>query len=573
MKKKWKILDKAPNKFFSQFPEIDPIVLQLLYNRELKTQKDIDGFLNLDYGEDQHDPFLFKDMKKASKRIFKALEKKEKVAIYGDYDADGVTSTAIIYNVLTELGFKNIEVYIPYRMTEGYGINEKAVKEFVDKNIDLMITVDCGIANKEEIALANKKGIDVIITDHHHEPLNPPDKAFAIINPKVKEEKYPFKDLAGVGVAFKLAQALIKESRKKGLDIPRGYEKWLLDLVAIGTVTDCVGLIGENRTLVRYGLVVLNKTKKIGLRKLIKKSRLNLGELEAWNIAFQLGPRLNAAGRLDHASTSFKLLITGDNQEAEEIVEGLEKTNKERQKITEKMVGEAKEQIDEKKAKGSIISVLGQDWSAGLIGLVAGRLCDQFYRPIIVLSQSENEVIASGRSIPEFDIIEAVEKLRKHLKDYGGHAAACGFTLKARDRLDEFNKELLILGEERLKDLDLFPKIVIEKKVKLEEITHDLLHELEEFKPFGQGNKKPLFLLENLTVVNFDLVGKNTNHLRLMVKQDDHTVRKCIGFYQQELAKNLKNGQKIDLVCEVSFNEWNGTKEIQLKIIDLKIKK
>jgi len=362
MKKKWKILDKAPKDFFSQFPEIDPIVLQLLYNRGLKTQKQIDEFLNPDYGQDQHDPFLFKDMEKATKRIFKALTNKEKVAIYGDYDADGVTSTAVIYNVLKELGFKNIEVYIPYRMTEGYGINEVAVKEFEEKNIDLMITVDCGIANKEEIALANKKGIDVIITDHHHEPLNPPDKALAIINAKVKGEKYPFKDLAGVGVAFKLAQALIKKSREKGIDIPKGYEKWLLDLVAIGTVTDCVGLIGENRTLVRYGLVVLNKTKRIGLRKLIEKANLTLGQIEAWNIAFQLGPRLNAAGRLDHASTSFKLLTTDDKKEAEEIVEGLEKTNRERQKITEKMVDQAKEQIDDKKAKSSIISVIGQNW-------------------------------------------------------------------------------------------------------------------------------------------------------------------------------------------------------------------
>lgn len=513
MEKKWQIAPPLPAEFKNQFPEIHPVVLQLLYNRGLTTQEKIDEFLNPDYGQDQHDPFLFREMKKATERIFQALRNQEKIAIYGDYDADGVTSTALIQTILADLGFKDIEIYIPYRMTEGYGMNKKAISELAKRGRKLIITVDCGIANKEEIAFAGEKGIEVIVCDHHHEPVNPPDKAYAIINPKVKAEKYPFKDLAGVGVAFKLAQALISEAKSHYIDLPQGLEKWLLDLVAIGTVADCVELLGENRTLVKYGLVVLNKTKRPGLKKLIEKARIIPGGLEGWNISYQLGPRLNAAGRLEHASTSYRLLISYDDKETAELVNGLEKTNQERQKITEKMVGEAREQIEKRGPDKSLLYAIKKGWSPGLVGLVAGKLADEYYRPVLVLGEGKEEIIGSGRSIPEFNLIEAVEETNLYLEEYGGHAQACGFTLKSKNNLDFFLKKLTVLADKKLKGVDLAPKIFIDSEIRLEEVDHDFLQELHEFEPYGEGNERPRFIIREAKVVGFNQVGKKKTYL------------------------------------------------------------
>ncbi len=572
MEKKWELLPEISQDFKNEFPEIHPVILQLLHNRGISTQEKIDEFLNPDYGQYQHDPFLFNDMKKAVDRIYQALENQEKIAIYGDYDADGVTSTALLYTALSDLGFEDIEVYIPYRMTEGYGMNEKAVKELAKQGRKLIITVDCGIANKEEITLAAEKGMDVIVTDHHHEPVKSPDKAYAIINPKVKNEKYPFKDLAGVGVAFKLIQGLIKEAKNHHVDLPQGYEKWLLDFVAIGTVADCVDVLGENRVLVRYGLVVLNKTKRSGLKKLIEKARLIPGSLEGWNISFQLGPRLNAAGRMEHALTSYHLLISSDEEETTKLVDGLEKTNRERQKITEKMVNEAREQIEKRGTDKSLLYAIKKGWSPGLVGLVAGKLADEYYRPVLIFGEGKEEIIASGRSIPEFNIIEAIESINQHLKEYGGHAQACGLTVQKKEDMKIFIEELTKIADKKLKNIDLAPKIIIDTEIKLDEADHDFLIELHEFQPYGEGNKIPKFIIKDLKVVSFDKVGKKSDHLRLMVSQNGGTVKKCIGFYLGSICDKINVGGKVDVVCEVSFNEWNGTKEIQLKIIDLKTK-
>jgi len=322
----WKIKPQINKEIIVKYPEINPIILQLLYNRNLTEQQAIDAFLNPNY-DNLYDPFLFKDMTIAVKRIFSALQNQEKILIYGDYDADGVCSTAIVYSIIKSLGGE-VDIYIPFREGEGYGINAKVVDWIIQQKFNLVITVDCGISNKQEIQTLKEAEIDTIVTDHHEQPLELPP-ALAIINPAVKNSGYPAVKLAGAGVAFKLAQAIIEWQNKIDFPIklPVGFEKWLLDLTAIATIGDIMPLIDENRILVKYGLIVLRKTKNLGLRALMAKAKVNPANLDTEEVNFQLAPRLNAASRMDHAYTSLRLLVTSDYQEAEEIAEDLNKFN------------------------------------------------------------------------------------------------------------------------------------------------------------------------------------------------------------------------------------------------------
>ena len=325
---KWEVKTKADDDFIAKYPEINPIIVQLLYNRGLDTQEKINTFINPDYTKGSHDPLLFKDMKKAVKRVGQAIDNKEKVLIYGDYDADGVCSSAIIIMTLKKLGLE-ADIYIPHRESEGYGINLDAAKKFVKEEVDLIITVDCGVANAEEIKFLSDHGIDVIVTDHHYEPLELPDGAFAIIDPAIKDEKYPEKEISGTTVAFKFAQAIIRDKK-----LGEAFEKWLLDLVAISIVTDCIPIKGESRALLKYGLIVLNKTQRLGLRKLLDEVRKNNTEkITTQSIAFRIGPRLNAAGRMDHANTAFRLLVSEDETEVDNLIKELNSTNTKRQKV------------------------------------------------------------------------------------------------------------------------------------------------------------------------------------------------------------------------------------------------
>jgi single-stranded-DNA-specific exonuclease len=565
MDKKWQIAPKINQSTKNKFPEINPIILQLLFNRGLGTQEKIDEFLNPDYGQDIHDPFLFRDMNKAVDRILKAIKKKEKIVVYGDYDADGVCATVLLAEVLKELGALP-EVYIPYRNTEGYGLNDKAVEELSRSGTKLIITVDCGISNKNEIEKAKKNGIEVIITDHHYEPKELP-KAFATINPKIHGEKYPFDDLAGVGVAFKLAQALLKTEK----NINQGFEKWLLDLVALGTVTDIADLLGENRTLVRYGLIVLKKTKRLGLLELLKAAQINPYEIDSRVIGYYLGPRLNAAGRLDHASTAYQLLITEDENEAKKIAQDLDGKNRQRQKMTKKIVQEALKQIGKIDEKKKLLTAIGESWPAGVVGLVAGKIADQYYRPTLIMERGEYEIIGSGRSIEEFNLIRALQKMEKYLSRYGGHAQACGFTMTNEKNLEKFRAELEKIVEEELKGKELYPKINIDLEIDLEEVNWDLYENTEKFEPFGEANQDPVFLAKNLKVVGIECVGQDGKHLRLQVNHNTRMVKKAIGFNFGYWSDKINVGDKIDMVFKLEVNQWNGSRELQLKVVDLKL--
>jgi single-stranded-DNA-specific exonuclease len=574
---KWKIAEPISEEFRNKFPEIDPVILQLLANRGIKTQEQIDEFLYPDYGPDIHDPFLFLDMEKAVERVFRAVEKGEKITVHGDYDADGVCSALIVVSTLEALGAK-VEVYLPHRELEGYGLNMQTVLEFGKRGVNLIITTDCGISNREEIKRAVRLGMEVIVTDHHAEPPNLPEEAFAIINPHLAREKYPFRDLSGAGVAFKFAQAILRgqkvrklENQKMMIDDPEAFEKWLLDLTAIATIADIVPLLGENRTIVKYGLIVLNKTKRLGLKKLIDSLSLNKAKLlDARNVAFQIGPRLNAAGRIDHANQAYELLKTSDENEVDKLVAALNKTNEERQTLSERVTAEAKEKIGEEVGERKVLFALGEGWPIGIVGLVAGKIADNFWRPTFVMTEREGKIEGSGRSIPDFDIMAGLHEAKEFLARYGGHAGACGFTLRNKRDYKNFKKALEQAAERQLAGRELAPTLDIDAEVKLEKINWELFELLEKFSPFGKGNERPRYLGRGLTVESFEGVGNNGNHLRINLSHNNGLRKKFIGFCFGDWCEKLKAGDKIDVVFEVDVNEWNGNRELQMKIIDLK---
>ncbi|MBT4516495.1 MAG: single-stranded-DNA-specific exonuclease RecJ [Candidatus Komeilibacteria bacterium] len=557
----WKLPQKPSKEFIDKFPELHPIVVQLLYNRNLKTQKEIDEFLSPDYSKDVHDPHLFKDMEKACQRIYKAIKNKELITVYGDYDADGVSSAVILRSVLKNLK-ANVEVYLPHRAKEGYGLNKKAVEELAKKS-KVVITCDCGISNYEEVDIANEKGLDVIITDHHTVPEKLP-KALAIIHPQV-DEKYPFKFLAGGGVAFKLAQALLSHAKNdlsaKEKEI---NEKWLLDMVALATVADMVPLLGENRTLVKYGMLVLKKTQRLGMKKLIEIANLDVSKIDTRSIGFSLAPRINAAGRMDHANLAYYLMIEEDEDKAIQLAKDLNQSNLDRQKLTERIVREAKAQkINE---DDSLLTFYNPDWSSGLTGLVAGRLAREHSRPVFVMTKVDENIVGSGRSVPEFNIIEALQDNEELLIKYGGHPQACGFSMDPAKQ-EEFIKVMKENAANKLKDVQFISKLEVELGIDFEDISWDLVDLLEKFRPYGQKNPEPLFMSTGLSVTSLRQVGNDGKHLKLEVSKGNKK-KGAIAFGMGKMSLEL--GDKIDIVYNLSINQWNGNREIQLIIKDIK---
>ncbi len=570
MEKNWVLKEPISLKFKKKFPEIPCLVLQLLYNRGLDSQEKIDQFFNPDYSQDLLDPFLFPDMEKAVVRIYEAVKNKEKITIHGDYDTDGVCATVLMADILKTMG-ADFNIYIPHREKEGYGLNKKTVKYLIRKKTQLVITVDCAISNAEEIEMLKKNGIDVILTDHHHEPPKLPN-AFAIINPQVKRCNYPFVKLAGVGVAFKLAQAII--ARDKNEFFSEGYEKWLLDLVAIGTVTDVMPLLNENRVLVKYGLIVLNKTRRIGLQLLAEKagilSIIKEALINSENIGFALGPRINACGRMDHANEAYELLMTENYDQAINLVNKIETSNQQRQRLTDKIIEEVREQMKDID-KQYLILAEGKNWPVGIIGLPAGKFKDEFNRPVLIISKISKKIIGSGRSIDEFNLVEALDKLADYFEVYGGHAAAAGFTLKNKQKVKDFKKEILALAEKELKGKDLRPKLEIEAELDLVDLNWKLFDQIEKFEPFGTDNPKPIFLVKDLRVENVRQVGNGNKHLKLFLKHEK-TVKGFdgIGFGMGDRVEQIKYGDKVEVVCEINLNEFNGDRRLELKLVDLK---
>ncbi|MFA5317884.1 MAG: single-stranded-DNA-specific exonuclease RecJ [Patescibacteria group bacterium] len=581
MDKKWIIKEKQ--EYTKNNPGLHPVIFRLLANRGFSVDE-IEKFLKLDYKENLHDPFLFKNMKAAVELIFKHMKNGSRIIIYGDYDADGVTATAVMQKTLEFLGCKNLDIYIPHRESEGYGINKSAVEEIAKSGASLIITVDTGIRSIGEVALAKEKGMDVVLTDHHECGEQVPD--CLIINPKVNGEKYPFRDLAGVGVAFKVSQALLyaRENHAQHNAKQRekeGFEKWLLDLVAIGTIADLMPLVNENRVLVNYGLVVLNKTQRIGIKKLMETAQSdtdkngNKREVDAWQIGYQLAPRLNAAGRLGRANTAYELLITEDKQEATEIAHKLDNTNKERQNITQEIFEQAEQEIN-KKNKILFAVYNGEQknaWSSGVMGLVAGKLTEKYYRPSLAITSKIGndglEIVGSARSIAEFNITSMLEECGELLSHYGGHKQAAGFTIKP-GKLDEFLAKAKKITEHELKDVELIPALEIDLEINFNDVSEDLYEALQKLRPFGVKNAQPKFVSKNLKVINAVKMGNEQQHLKLQVTSYKSQKLSAVGFSVLEEWKKIKIGDEIDLVYYIDMNEWNGRREVQLKIIDLK---
>jgi len=572
----------------------ESILGSLFAARGLGTDEDIKNFLDPQYA-DHHDPFLMRDMDRAVARIERAMKSDEQITVYADYDADAVTAAAVLLRFFQQLDYKNVDYYIPDRFTEGYGMNTEAVRILFDRGSKLIITVDCGINAFESVLTANELGLDVIITDHHQLTAGIP-AAVAVVNPHRPDDSYPFKHLTGVGVAFKLVQALIKSPPPlssplkptpkastllgdpgKGEEFPslegrgsgrvmNGFEKWLLDLVAIGTIADCQSLLGENRILVKWGMYVMQKTRWIGLRKLMKMAEIDGQEIDSYKIGFIIAPRINAAGRMEHADAALKLLLTDDESEAETLALNLDQLNKHRQEQTERILSEAREQMillgDQK-----ILVAAGEGWHKGIVGLVAGKLTEEFYRPVLVMDKSGQEATGSARSVGSFNIIEAIGASHEILVKYGGHPQAAGFTLRT-EHIEIFRKNLLDYAETSLSEDDLSRVLRYDALVTLSQVTDEFIEFISKFEPTGIANPRPKFRIDNLTVKKVSAIGKDSTHLRLFVEQNGAALG-CIGFKQGFWAAKLRAEDKIDVICEPQFNEWNGQKNIQLKIVDL----
>jgi len=574
MKKKWELRNKLEDFNFQKYPNINPFVLQILFNRGINTEEEISDFLS-ELGK-IHDPFLFREMNSAVELVVEHIKKGSKITIYGDYDADGVTSSAVLYNILNLFQAK-VDVYIPHRVYEGYGLNGDAVESLHKAGTELIITVDGGIRGKKEVELAKKLGIDLIITDHHIPPDSKEDYPDCIIiNPLSEGETYPFKYLAGVGVAFKLASALILKSKLKDEDKEK-LIKQQYDLVAIGTVADCVSLRGENRALTKKGLKELDKTKKIGIRELIKASGFKENnKFDSWNIGFQIAPRLNAVGRLDHAETAFQLLVERNEKKAKQLVGELNERNSQRQDYTLNLFDQVEATLKEQMDNSILVGICPSsresenNWNEGVIGLVAGRLSSKYYRPALVLTETEDGFKGSGRSISEFNLIEAIEKCSSFLDKYGGHPMACGFSLK-KENLEKFTDKIIEISNKQIDIKTFSPKIFIDQELDLADLDLDFMNELEKLKPFGQDNEKPIFVARKLTVLDFTTMGAENQHLKLRIKSENSKVISALAFSQAEKWQDVKIGDIIDMVYYAEINDFNGRREVQLKIIDIKI--
>ncbi len=572
MNKNWILKDKAPQKFVSQNSEYPEFLLHLLWSRNIKTKEEIKDFLNPDYEEDLHNPFLLKDIKKASDRIWRAVEKREKIMIYGDYDADGITASAILANFFKEFKIDH-GVYMPDRSKEGHGLNIEAVDGFIKDGVDLLITLDCGMVNKKEIEVAQEKGVDVIVVDHHQEIGEKPG-ACAIVNPHQKGATYPFKGLCGAGLSFKLFQVLVRDERAKNR-WSKDDEKWMLDLVAIGTVADMMPLIDENRTLVKYGLLVLAQTKRPGLKELFKvagvKPSLNREDMktniDSLTIGFSLGPRINAASRMAHAALGYDLLMAENPIKARSLALELEENNRKRKKEIGYVFKDVVSRID-KENPPSFIVESSPSWSITILGLIANRVKDRFFRPIMLIEEQDDVAKASFRAPKRFDLIKSLDYISDLLIQYGGHKAAAGASLEI-EKIPLIKERLNQYADKNLTEEMKLPKIEIDSEINLSDLSLQNAEIVEKISPFGMANPQPVFIVKRAELDGIKMLGKEEKHAKLFFKSGRGGSIPALMFFHNGEVDKLETGKNYDLIGELSVNEWNGAREAQFKIIDI----
>ena len=532
---------------------LDSLAAQILYQRGIQTPQALVAFLHPSL-DNLHDPYLLHDMEKAVERIRRAIEDYEQILIYGDYDADGMTSASILKEALEELGAE-CQVYLPNRFTDGYGPNQSVYKYFIEQQaVSLIVTVDNGVAGHEAIAFAQEAGVDVIVTDHHSLPNQLPD-AYAIIHPEHPAGNYPFKELAGCGVAFKLATALLEQVQPD-----------LLDLVAIGTIADMVSLTDENRVMVQYGLSLLKQSERIGLQEMMRLAGLEPSQVNEETVGFQLAPRLNALGRLDDPNPAIELLTGFDEEEVAAIAAMIDEKNTERKDLVQAIYEEAKSLVQ---ADKPVQVLAAEGWNPGVLGIVAGRLLEELQQPVIVLSIQGGLAKGSARSVEAVDIFQALNDHRQLFVAFGGHSGAAGMTLQV-ENLEALSEVLTAFILENQLDLTQKPSLVLDEELNLAELSLDSVKSLEKLAPFGMNFAKPIFFLRDVQVESARTMGQDNAHLKLRLLKDGVNVD-LVAFGQGQLAQEFSQVKDLELAVHLSVNQWNGHRTIQLMLVDARV--
>ena len=538
------------------------VLKRILANRGFTSKEKIDKFLNPKL-EDLYSPFLLEDMEKVVSRIKKAINSNEKICIYGDYDVDGITSISVFLKYFKKIGYSNIEYYIPDRQDEGYGINTDALNKIIKDGSTLIISVDCGITSINEALFAKEKGVDLIITDHHNVADEIPN-AYAIINPKKSTCKYPFTMLAGVGIVFKIVHALMG-------NIFFDFIDEIIDIVAFGTIADIAPLEDENRIIVKFGLEALNNTKNIGIKSLISVSELNDKKITSGSIGYILAPKINAAGRIDNPKLGVELFTTDSNEIAMNISKKLSELNLERQAREKKIFDEAVEFVENEINFDSekILVIKGENWHEGIIGIVSSKISEKYYRPSIILNEVDGILKGSARSIGDFNIYNAMKTLDSLFLRFGGHKQAAGLMMKSQN-YGEFRRKINEYADTTMAEVDLIPKIKYDVSLMASDITHELIDELEKLEPYGMGNPKPIFIYNNLLIDDCRKIGKDKNHLKLVV-HDTNRVYDALLFSAYDRYDFLKIKSNVNLAFTLEKNSFRGVETLQFLVKDVKL--
>lgn len=558
MNKKWEYYGKEEEKVEKIQKEfgLSRLLATILVNKGLENKEEIDVFLN-PTRKDFHDPYLMPDMEIAVKRIVQAIENKEKVIIYGDYDVDGITSITVLKKFLADRGLE-VDSYIPNRLDEGYGLNKNAIDKIVEDGYSLMITVDCGISGIEEIDYANSLGLETIVTDHH-EPAEILPKALAVVDAKRKDNKYPNNQLAGVGVVFKLTQAI---SQVYNLD-EKEYLKYL-DIVCVGTISDIVPLVDENRVIAKLGLKLVEVTRNVGLKALL--TSIGYKKIDSSSISFGVAPRINACGRMGHEQDALQLFLTDNIVEANNITKKLNEYNKERQNIEKRIFDEVMIKIEKDEKDKPCIVLADENWHHGVIGIVSSKVTEMYYKPSILICFEDGEGKGSGRSIPGFDLHDALSKCDKYIDRFGGHSMAIGISV-SKENFNNFKEDFENFVSNTNID-ELVPVIKVDEEVTSKDIGVDIVKELSMLEPFGEANKMPIFMYKNLKINSIRALSDG-KHLKLSLK-DEGTVIDAIGFNMGYLVDDFLLGDKVDVLGNLEINSFNGRESVQINLKDLR---
>lgn len=576
-------IPKEIDEELKQYPEI---LRKLLYYRGIEKSIDAEKFLNPDY-LDNYDPYFMKDMDVAVKRIFDAIDNNEKILIYSDYDADGIPGAVILHDFFEKIGYKNFSNYIPHRVIEGFGLNIDAIDFFVKEKVDLIITIDCGISDIKEAEKIKENKIDLIITDHHLPRIDSKDdeelpEALAILDSKRKDCKYPDKNLCGAGVVYKLVQALIKKNIEYGVsnidgkklwDIKEGWEKWLLDMVAIATVSDMVPLVGENRIFAYYGLKVLKKSPRLGLQRLLSLVKINQKNITEDDIGFMISPRINAASRMGIPEDAFNLLIAKNEKEASEYAIHLNKINDERKGIVASMVKEIKKhwkEFDPDK-KRKVLVAGNPDWKPSLLGLVANSLLDEHDGPVFLWGREEGKTLkGSCRSPGCVDIFQMMTESRELFLEYGGHSASGGFSISL-EKVDKLCDGLECVYQKMNLSFEQNKEILVDASLKIDDVSKDFEKQISKLSPFGMDNPKPIFLFKDIEIFDVKIFGKKNEHLKIEFLNKEERKISAVGFFMKKEDFNIKieTGEKINLVANIEKSFFLGREELRLRIVDI----